>query len=69
MGGERDEADRALGLHRAQRLDDPRARKAEAPLAQRLDGDEVAVLGFAGEGRGHDEFAPNGAFFDGKRAP
>ena len=69
MDGERDEADRTLRLHRAQRLDDPRARQAEAPLAQRLDGDEVAVLGFARVGRGHEEFAPNGAFFDGKRAP
>ena len=58
VDGERDEADRALGLHRAQRLDDPRAREAETPLAQGLDGDEIAVLGLAGEIRRHDEFAP-----------
>ena len=42
---ERDEAHRALGLHRTYGLDDARGRQAQAPLAQRLDGDEVAVLG------------------------
>ena len=67
VGRERDEAHRALGLHRAQQLDDPCAREPEAPLAQRLDGDEVAVLGFARERRRDDEFAGGGALFDRKR--
>ena len=44
---ERDEADRPLGLHRTDGLDDARRREPQAALAQRLDGDEVAVLGVA----------------------
>ena len=54
---ERDEAHRALGLHRTYGLDDARGRQAQAALAQRLDGDEVAVLGFAGHAGRHDKFA------------
>ena len=61
---ERDEAHRALGLHRTYGLDDARGRQAQAALAQRLDGDEVAVLGVAGHAGGDHIFAPRRALLD-----
>ena len=68
MGLERDEAHRPLGLDRADGLDDARGREPQAALAQRLDGDEVAVPGFARHPRGHDEFASRRALLDRERA-
>ena len=44
VGGERDQADRAFGVDRAEPFDDARRRQAEAPLAQHLERDELAVL-------------------------
>ncbi len=64
---ERDEAHRPLGLDRADGLDHARGREPQAALAQRLDGDEVAVPRFARHPRGHDEFASRRALLDRKR--
>ncbi len=64
---ERDEADRSLGFHRTYSLDDARGRKAKPSLAQRLDGDEVAVLGFAGHASRHDKFTARGLLVDRNR--
>src|ERR1700733_4207463 len=61
---ERDEADRPLGFHRTYGLDDARRRKAKPSLAQRLDGDEVAVLGFAGHASRHHKFTARGLLVD-----
>ena len=66
---ERDEAHRPLGLHRAYSLDDPRRREPQATLPQRLDGDEVAVLGVAGHAGGHYKFAARSLLVDRDRPP
>src|SRR5271166_692964 len=68
MRRERDETDRPLRLDRAERLDDPRRRDAEAAGAQRLDCDEVAVFSVARHGGGHEEIAARGTLLDGERA-
>ena len=68
MGRERDEAHRALGLDRADRLDDARGGGAKPGLAQGFDGDEIAVARFAGLAGGHEIFARRAALLDGKRA-
>ena len=68
MGRERDEAHRALGLDRADRLDDARGGGAKSGLAQGFDGDEIAVPRFAGLAGGHEIFARRAALLDGKRA-
>ena len=68
MGCERDEAHRALGLDRADRLDDARGRGPKSGLAQGFDGDEIAVARFAGLAGGHEIFARRASLLDGKRA-
>src|SRR5271166_4967268 len=68
MRRERDETDRPLRLDRAERLDDPRRRDAEAAGAQRLDCDEVAVFSVARHGGGHEEIAARGTLLDGDGA-
>ena len=67
MHRQRDQADRALGLDRADRLDDARVRGPEAALAQRLDGDEIAVPRLAGHAGGHEIFARRPALLDRQR--
>ena len=67
MGRERNQAHRALGLDRADRLDDARVRRPDARVAQRLDGDEIAVPRLAGHGGRHEEFARRPALLDRQR--
>ena len=48
VGVDRDQADRALGLERAELFLDARRRQAEAAGTRHADGDQVAVLGVGG---------------------
>ena len=67
MRRQRDQTHRALGLDRADGLDDPRVRGPDASLAQRLDGDEIAVPRLAGHRRRHEIFARRPALLDRQR--
>ena len=55
---DRDQADRALALERAEPFLDARGRQAEAALRDQLDRDQVAVLRVRGRAGGDVEFAP-----------
>ncbi len=67
MHRQRDQTHRALGLDRADGLDDARMRGPDASLAQRLDGDEIAVTRLAGHRRRHEIFARRPALLDRQR--
>ena len=58
MLGERDEADRVLGLDRAQPTRPRVRRRAEAGFAQRFERDEIAILRFACHALGYQIVAP-----------
>ena len=57
MRNERDQADRAFGVHRPQPLDDPRRGQAEAALAQHFQRDEFALSSLAAQSAGDEDFA------------
>ena len=57
MRNQRDQADRAFGVHRPQPLDDPRRGQAEAALAQHFQRDEFALSSLAAQSAGDEDFA------------
>ena len=67
--GERDHRYRALGVHLAEPLDDPRRGQAEAALAQHFERDEIALLGAAGHADGNEHLAPEARFSIGSTRP
>ena len=64
MRGDRDAADRPLGVDGAEPLDDARGRRAEAALAQRAQRHEIAVLSAALHPGGHQIVAAGRALLD-----
>ncbi len=69
VGGERDQADRALRGDRAEPFDHPRRRQTEAALAQHFHRDQVALRGVARHAGGNENFARDAALFDRQGAP
>ena len=67
--GERDEADRALGMDRAEAFDDAPGGQAEAALAQHFERDEIAFGRVGVQPLRNEDFARGAALLDRQHAP